>query len=455
MTSTEAAGRPQLQIVTRPAARRILGLGLPIVGGMVSQNVLDLVDTIMVGRLGEAALAAVGIASFANFMAVAVLIGLASGVQALVARRRGEGRPEEMAVPLNGGLLFAAAGGVVIGVSGVLLAPTVYPVLVDYNQAVIDEGVPYFTARLAGALAIALNFSFRGYWYGIGETRTYLRIIVTMHLLNVAISYVLIFGAFGFEGLGTLGAGLGTTIALYIGTLLYAVTTLRNARPQGFLAKLPGRATIRSLLRLSIPSAVQTLLFAAGLTALFAIAGQVGTTALAVSNILVNLTKFAVLPAMGLGLAAMTLVSQSLGEKDADAAERWAWQTAQIAAVAVTVVALVLALAPDLILPVFTSDRGVIEAAIVPLRVAAAALLAEALAGVMMNALIGAGAARVAMAANIGAQWLVGLPVAYVLAVPLGLGVPGIWAGWALFRLVSAGVMTGLWVRGSWKSIKL
>ena len=99
--------------------RRILGLALPIIGGMASQNVLNLVDTAMVGVLGASALAAVGLGSFANFMASAFITGLSAGVQAMASRRLGEGRESESAVPLNGGLLLA--GGLALPLSAVLI----------------------------------------------------------------------------------------------------------------------------------------------------------------------------------------------------------------------------------------------------------------------------------------------------------------------------------------------
>ncbi|MEO1337136.1 MAG: MATE family efflux transporter, partial [Myxococcota bacterium] len=84
----------------------VLRLGTPIVGGMISQNVLNLVDTAMVGTLGNAALAGVGTASFLNFMSVAFLTGFSVGVQAMVARRIGEGRESVAAIPLNGTLVI-------------------------------------------------------------------------------------------------------------------------------------------------------------------------------------------------------------------------------------------------------------------------------------------------------------------------------------------------------------
>ncbi|MBT4739996.1 MAG: MATE family efflux transporter, partial [Rhodospirillaceae bacterium] len=91
--------------------KTILILSLPIVGGMVSQNILNLVDTAMVGRVGPSALAAVGIASFTNFMAIAIILGLGTGVQAIASRRLGEGKEKETAIPLNGGLYLALVMG--------------------------------------------------------------------------------------------------------------------------------------------------------------------------------------------------------------------------------------------------------------------------------------------------------------------------------------------------------
>ena len=82
-------------------------LGLPIIGGMVSQNVLNLVDTAMVGALDDnAALGAVGLGGFATFMCMALVLGISTGVQATASRRKGEGRHSVTAKPLNAGLLI-------------------------------------------------------------------------------------------------------------------------------------------------------------------------------------------------------------------------------------------------------------------------------------------------------------------------------------------------------------
>jgi Na+-driven multidrug efflux pump len=114
-----------------PRRARILGLALPIIGGMVSQNILNLVDTAMVGHLGDAALAAVGMGGFASFTAMALILGIAVGVQATAARRKGQGRYDEMAVALTAGLLVVVCVAPPFSVILYQCAPIFYPVLVD------------------------------------------------------------------------------------------------------------------------------------------------------------------------------------------------------------------------------------------------------------------------------------------------------------------------------------
>ncbi len=442
-------------IVERARARQVLALGLPIVGGMVSQNLLDLVDIAMVGRLGAAALGAVGLASFANFVAAALLIGLGAGVQALVARRIGEDRAAEAAIPLNGGLATAFLVSVPITVVLIWVAPSLFPWLASHRAEVIAEGVPYWQARLVGIVATALNFSFRGYWHGIGRTGTYMKIIIAVHVTNAVLSYLLIFGPLGLPALGALGAGIGTTAALFLGTLLYWIVTLRDGRVHGFLARLPRGATLSTLVRLAIPSSLQTLLFATGITALVWISGRVGTESLAITNVLINLTKLAVLPSMGLGLAAMTLVSGALGRRDPDDASRWAWDSVQVAALALVAIALPMLAVPRWVLAAFVDDPSVIATGVLPLRIVGAAIIAEAVCAVMANALTGAGAARQAMIATVGIQWLVGLPLAWLFAVELGYGTVGLWSGQIVYRIIAAVALTAFWQGGRWRTIVL
>ncbi len=438
----------------RQRLERIGHLALPIVGGMVSQVVLNLVDTAMVGVLGKEALAGVGTASFAVFMATAVVMGLSSGVQAMAARRVGEGRGNEAAVPLTGGLLLALVIGLPISIILLIYSSTLLP-YINSDQGVIDAGLPYFDARLLGVVAVGMNFAFRGYWTGVSQSRRYLHTLLVIQVANVIISYVLIFGKFGFPELGTEGSGLGTTISLYLGTAVYFALGWKEARQNGFLSRIPRRETMLTMLQLSVPAAIQEFLFAAGFTAIFWIVGLMGTVEVAAINILINLVLVAILPAVGLGLAALTLVGEALGRNDPDEASRWAWDVVKVTALILALLGLPALLIPDLIVMGFTRDQEVIDVARNAMRLMGTAIAIDGVGLVLLHALLGAGAVRQVMAVAVGTQWLLGLPLAWLAGPYLGLGLFAVWATQSAYRILQAGIFVVLWQRRGWTKIKL
>lgn len=441
-------------MLTRARAGTILTLALPIVGSMVSQNVLNLVDTAMVGQLGKEALAAVGVASFANFASQSVILGLSAGVQATAARRLGEGREGELATPLNGGLFLALVLGLPLALVLWWLAPDLFP-YVNEDPKVIAQGVPYYRARLAGVVAVGMNFSFRGYWNGVNLSRMYMRTILLMHACNVVLNYALIFGHFGAPAMGAEGAGWGTTLSMWIGTAYYFYLGREHAGAAGFLAKLPGRDELGALLKLSAPNSVQQLFFSSGLLALYWIVGKVGTAELAAANVLINLTLVAILPAMGLGLGAASLVGQALGRGDPEDARAWGWDVVKLGVMLLTMIGLPALLAPDLLLRVFLHEPETLDVARLPLRLIGASIGLEAVGMVLMNALLGAGDSRSVMQVSIAVQWGLFLPVAYLVGPHLGYGLLGIWIANMGYRALLAISFAALWVRGDWAKVQV
>jgi multidrug resistance protein, MATE family len=438
----------------RSRSGEVLALSLPIIGGMMSQNLLNLVDTWLVGGLGAAALAACGLANFLNFMAVAAITGLSTAVQAIAARRVGEGRLGETAVPLNGGLMLSLAVGLPLSALLIALTPWFFPLMID-DPAVAEAGVPYLQWRLVAVALVGMNFSFRGYWSAVKLTRLYLYTLVWMHALNILFSWTLIYGKFGFPALGTTGAGIGTTLSIAVGTATYFWHASRHARGHGFLEGLPGREQVRSLLRLGMPTCIQQLLFSGGFTMLFWIVGQVGTNALAIANVLVNITLLAVLPGIGFGLAATTLVSQSLGRQDPVGAHRWAWDVYKVASWLFALLAVPMLFLPGPILEVFLRDPALVDVGRLPLQLIGAGILVDGLGLIMMHALLGAGATGLVMKVSVAFQWLLFLPVAYLLGPGLGLGLTAIWIGMMLYRALQAGVFVLAWERKSWQALRV
>lgn len=435
-------------------SRRALALALPIIGGMLSQNVLNLVDTLMVGRLGNAALAAVGVGGFANFMCVALIGGLSASVQAMSARRFGEGKKDETALPLNGGLLVAFTVGLPLGLLLVPLVPKLYPYLVEQPD-VARVGAPYLQARLCALAAVGMNFSFRGYWNGISQSHVYFRTLVVMHAINIVLNYGLIFGKLGFPELGAFGAGVASAIATTLGSASYFAQGLLRARSAGFLRAFPKRDTLRTIIRVSLPASVQQFLFATGLTAFFAIIGRVGTAELAASNVLVNLLLVALLPGLGFGFAAATLVGQALGARDPKDAKRWGWEVSRLCLGVVAIITLPALVFPRLMLGVFLHDPTTVEMATTPLRMLAVLLPLDAAGLVFFQALNGAGDTRTVLLIAASLQWFLLLPAVYVLGPLLGMSLVSIWVAYCAYRLLHAGIFTLVWQRGNWANVAL
>lgn len=434
--------------------RQIFRLGLPIMGGMLSQSLLNLIDAAMVGHLGQTSLAGVGIGSYANFIAVALVMGLGASVQAMVARRRGQGLQAELAVPLNAGLLIALLLALPITLFGVLQAPRIIALL-NNDSAVLAVAVEYFEWRVLAVLAVGLNFAFRGYWNGSHRSGVYMRTLVIMHLANVVISYSLIHGLFGLPVMGAPGAGLGTSIALYLGALLYGWQTWQAGRSQGFLGKPPALIEVQAMLRLALPNSLQQLFFAAGITALFWIIGQVGTAELAIAHVLINLALFLILPGIGLGMAATTLVSQSLGQQNPEAAYLWGWDVARVTALCLALLGAPFWLLAEPILGLFVSDPQLIELGAWPLRLTGLGMALDAVALVLTQALLGAGASRTVMLVSLGNQWLFFLPLAYLLGPVLGYGLLAIWGLQIIQRGLSSTLFALIWQRRQWTQIRL
>ena len=436
-----------------PARRqRILGLALPIIGGMVSQNLLNIVDTAMVGFLGDSALAAVGLGGFVVFMCQALILGISTGVQSSAARKKGEGRVDRAAAILNTALLLVLVVAPIFSLILMQIVPTLFPYL-NSDAAVIEHGVPYLEWRLGAIVFVGMNFAFRGYWNALDMSRVYMTTLILMHACNIVLNYVLIFGNFGAPAYGVAGAGMASAISMAIGTAIYFVLGCRHAAKNGFLKGLATRQETASLIRISLPAGLQQLFFSAGLVAMFWIIGKVGTPELAAANVLITVLLFAILPGLAMGIACATLVGQALGRKEPEDAYQWAWDIAKITAVLLTVLGIPMWLIPDLVSSVFIHNPETRELARWPMRLIGLTMPVEAMVFVFMHALLGAGDARRVMLVGIGSQWLLFLPLAYFFGPVLGFGLFTIWLLQGGSRALSAFMYVTMWRGRHWQRI--
>ncbi len=427
---------------------------MPIIGGMLSQNLLNIVDTAMVGFLGDAALAAVGLGGFVVFMCQALILGISTGVQSSAARRKGEGRPDRAAAILNAALGVVLVVAPLFSLVLIQLAEPAYPYL-NSDPEVISRGVPYIEWRLAAIVFVGMNFAFRGYWNALDLSRLYMTTLIFMHATNIVLNYVLIFGKFGAPAFGVTGAGMASAISMAVGTLVYFYLGVKHVRKDGFLACMATRQETAALIRVSIPAGLQQLFFAAGLVTMFWIIGRIGTPELAAANVLVTVLLFAILPGLGLGLACATLVGQALGKRDPDDAYQWAFDVSKVTIVLLTVLGVPMWLVPDLVSSIFIHEDSTRELARWPMRIMGLTMPIEAISFAFMHGMLGAGDARRVMMISVGTQWLLFLPFAFVIGPILGFGLLGVWLWQGVTRTLQSWLFFTMWRGRKWQRIEV
>ncbi|WP_017430376.1 MATE family efflux transporter [Vreelandella jeotgali] len=431
-----------------PRRLKVMRLALPVMLGMLSQSVLNLIDAALVGSLGDVALAGVGVGGYVMFMMTALVFGLSSAVQSQTARCLGA-EDSAPARPLNAGLMLAALMAIPLS----LLAWWQAPALIGWISPAADVealGVSYFRWRVATLVVVAMTLCLRGYWNGRQQTGMYLRIILCVHAFNVAASIGLIFGVAGLPAMGAEGAGAGTALSLCLGLVLWWAVSVKGARTQGFLTCLPSLRGFCRLAALVWPHSLQQLWFAAGYAVLFWMLGQIGTQSVAVGHVLINLSLLLVLPGVGVGVAAMSLVGDALGRDARADAHRWGLDALRLAWLLLTTLALPMLMFPQAILGLFLDSAELVTMGTLPLRLTGAMMVLDAAALVLAQALMGAGAQRTVMALTLSMQWLVFLPLAWAVGVGWGYGLSGIWLVQLGYRVLNSLGFFWIWQRRRW-----
>jgi len=436
---------------------RLASLAAPVVLANIAQTLMGLVDTLMVARLGTAAIAAVGVSTLL-FSAVATsLKSLDVAVQTFIARRDGQGRSRETGAVLGTGLVMVLAAGVVAMALG-LRWPGFGIGLVSADAEVVELGTGYFFWRAAGLLPFLVFVLIRAAFDGLGRTGVGMVVGVGMNLLNVVLNWMLIFGKLGAPALGVRGAALASSLAALAAMLAILPLALgpQMHRRYGWFARgAVRRDLVRPLLRVGLPPALQAAGLIGGLVVFYGILGHISTVAVAAGNIVMRTASLAIMPAIGVGVAVQTLVSRCLGARDARGAWRYGLAGVALAAGVMSVLGLPFVLLPEQVMRAFDPSPAVLDAGRGILRITALVQILAAAGLTFAGVLRGAGDTTRVLVVDVatGAGFM--LPAAWLLGVVLGGGLLGTWwalAGWVALHAV---VMTRLFAGKRWLRYRL
>jgi MATE family, multidrug efflux pump len=437
--------------LARPSTARAelgatLRLALPIVLGQLAIVGQNTALAVLGGHLGPDVLGAVGVGTGVWNLGLMALIGIQMAVSPSVAHRRGAGHAGEIGAVFAASAWIGLAAGCVVGA------------LIWAFSPLLIAGVGVVGELRAGAVGVARAASFalpalglllacRGLWEGCGWTRPTLGIGVLGLVLLAPIAFVLMYGRLGVPALGARGAGMTETIVTWIDTAvaLGFVFLARRRLHAGAVfagAIWPRGAVVRELLHLGIPMAGSVLLEVGLFSATGLLAARFGAVAASAQQVVLNLGSVSFMVPLGLGIATTVRVGHAMGSRDRDGARRAALAGMGLALTSQAIAACLMLTVPGMLAGFFTADAGVLATAVVLLHLAAIFQLSDGLQVTAIGALRGLRDARVPVAITGFSYWCVGLPLAYALAFPWGVGIAGLWIGIIAGLTVAAGLLS-------------
>ncbi|MFF7330529.1 MATE family efflux transporter [Streptomyces sp. NPDC008150] len=422
--------------------REIVSLAVPAFGALVAEPLFVMADSAIVGHLGTAQLAGLGVASALLTTTVSVFVFLAYATTAAVARRVGAADlPGAIRQGMDGVWLALLIGAVVIAVA----LPTA-PALVSLFGA-SDTAAPYATTYLRisslGIPAMLVVLAATGVLRGLQNTRTPLYVAVAGFVANGALNAALVYGA----GLGIAGSAWGTVVAQYGMAAVYLVVVVRGARRHGASLR-PDIAGIRASAQAGVPLLVRTLSLRAILLIATAVAARLGDSDIAAHQIVLSVWSLLAFALDAIAIAGQAIIGRYLGADDAPGAREACRRMVQWGVAVGLVLGLLVLAARPLFLPLFTSDATVKDAALPALVLVAASQPISGVVFVLDGVLMGAGDGPYLAGAMV-VTLAVFTPVA-LLVPTFGGGLTALWAAMVLMMLVR---MLTLWLRsrsGRW-----
>lgn len=437
----------------RETRRAVLALALPLVGSDLLQRGVNVVDALLVGRLGAAELAAVGLSQLLLMFVMALVYGLGVGATVMVAFHTGATDSRRRALAARTVLLIGVAATLVLGCSGILFSSPV--------------------ARFMGAdgrlLALTLDylhvtwFLFAAYVYlhlmsaifqGVGDTRTPLKAMVGVNILHVLLAIPLIFGVWGFPRLGVAGAALASGLSEGVGAAWLLFVAARRGLFGGRRSGWSPEELWRTL-RVGLPAMGERLL-THGMQVVYArIVIHFGVAAYAAHQVGLNIESLSFLPGLGFAKAATALVGQRLGARDTEGARQSARQANLLGLGIMSAWGAAFVLFPSAWVGFFTPDPDVLAYSVPLMTVMGILQPPLAVAMVVSGALRGAGETHVVLAAAILGGWCVRLPLAYFGGVVGALGMTAVWTTMILDWIVRSSIVSWRFSRLRLEKVKL
>lgn len=443
----------------------VLDLSLPIIAEQAFVMVMGVVNAIMAGHLGKEAVSAIGMVDSINNIFIAFFSALAIGVTVVIAQYTAK-RNYQMA---NDAALHGMISSILISIAITLLiyifrAGLIRLLFGNAEQSVLDNSLMYLNITLLTYPLIAATSIASGILRGAGDTKTPMKVSIIMNILNVLLSYSLIYGLkisnshlnLEIPALGVKGAALGIAGARAAGALLILYTLISGSKAVKLSIEKDMKINfelLRSIYSVGLPASVESLLFNFGrlITQVFIVG--LGTASIAGNYVANSAFGLINIPGNSLSLAATTMVGHRMGRGDSDGAKEDMLYLVKLTSISLLAICAAAFPTAKVLSALYTSDAEVINISAGLIRSMIFAMpFFWALSFILPAGLKGAGDGKYTMVSAIFSMWVFRIGAGYILCIPAGFGVLGVWIGMYIDWVVRSILFFVRLKKGKWRN---
>ncbi len=438
-------------------SKSLITLAIPIILANILQTAYQLTDAFWVGRLGNAAVAAISISFPFLFFIIALGGGLAMAGTILVAQYRGQGNRKKIDHISSQTVLVVFIISLILTAVGYYLTPY-FVSLMHVAPEVAQKAISYLQISFLGTIFLFTFMVFQSLLRGVGEVKIPMYIVLGTVLLNLLLDPIFIFGYHSIPAFGVAGAALATVGTQGLAALIGTILLLRGRHQLRVYFKdlKPDLNLIKKMFKIGFPASIQQSSRALGIALITFLVASFGTVITAAYGIGVRVLSFVIIPAVGLSMATSTLVGQNIGAKKIDRAEKIAKLSTLIAFITLTLVGIIIFIFAKPIAAFFIPGEIVtIQISTLFIKIMALTFGFLGIQQVLNGVFRGSGNTLVSMGLSLISLWLLRLPIAYFLSKFTFLHEEGIWLAFAIANIVGA-IISIIWFRrGKWKDKKI
>lgn len=431
---------------TMPVNRLLITMSLPMIISMLVQAMYNIIDSIFVSRINEAALAAISMAFPIQSLMIAVSSGTCVGVNALLSRSLGEQNPKEAQKAAQNGIFLAFLGTLAFALFG-LFASRLYFASQTDDPEIIEYGVLYLQVCLIFSLGLFMEMMLERILQSTGRTIYNMFSQGLGAITNIILDPIMIFGLFGFPALGIQGAAIATVTGQFLAMFISLFCNLKwnpdvSIRMKGFS---PDRRIIGIIYAVGLPSIVMQSISSVMTYGMNKILGAFSSTAVTVFGVYFKLQSFIFMPIFGLNNGMIPIIAYNYGAKN----KKRIMDTARLSIfIAVGIMLIGLAVfqlfTPQLLL-LFDASEHMLEIGIPALRLISLSFLFAGYCIIVGSVFQALGNGVYSLIVSVARQLLCILPIAWLFARLWGL--PAVWYSFPLAEITSVVMSTILFKR--------